>query len=75
MKGDWAIEETVMGAGTVEGFEVRRGTIEVTLMGPRAEEGFVVKEWPINLTMTMGRRELFVKRGTIEVKDRIAFPS
>ena len=64
MKGDGAIEETVMGAGTVKDFEVRGGTIEVTLMGPRAEEGFVVKEWPINLTITMGRRELFVKRGT-----------
>ena len=64
-----------MGAGTVKDCEVRRGTIEVTLMGPRAEEGFVVKVWPVDLTMTKGRRELFVKRGTIEVKDRIAFPS
>ena len=44
-------------------------------MGPRAEEGFVVKVWPVDLTMTKGRRELFVIRGTIEVKDRIAFPS
>ena len=64
-----------MGAGAEEGLEVRHWAIEVTIMGPRAEEGFVGKQWPADLNKTKGRRELFVKRGTMEVMGRGAFPS